>query len=297
MTSTRIDFGNDLLSPGQLQPNQSIHIDAYGVAQGQATWALDSADGNISDAIAHFTAGVAWPNDIGFTMKSYKYSLASAKGGVTMMVVDYMGITKEAGYSDAQITGVANTTAQPIETHPNFTSVTDDTIGTGSATQILAGYYTDAKTHLTTANCPIFVEMMDNKGSPYVPPFYKFNGFGSNGAGAVNPKAGIRQFLRPMWNVRGVIFFDSDNEARVTTMQEGIGRTLHGFGDVNKLIVPDAIVGYVEPAMCLLASANVECIGSPSNYAALKVTYDLMIGGEIGWDTDIYGKSVAGIFA
>lgn len=287
-------FGNELASPGQLQPNMSIHIDAYGVAQGQATFAVDSTTANLAEAITTILAGLDWPDSLGFQMKSYKYSIATSKGGLAMITVDYMGITKTAGYSIAQITGVANTTAQPIETHPNFTKVTDATIGVGSATQILAGYYTDDKAHLTTANCPLFVEVLTNENTSYTPhPQYKFNGFGTNGAGDVNIKAGIRQFLRPMWNVRGVIFFNFEQKDKATNMQQAIGKTLHGFGDVNLLIVPDSILGYVEPAMCLLTSANVECIGDPADFAALKVTYDLMIGGEIGWDPDIYGKADA----
>ena len=295
---TSKEFGNPLTQPGILQPNTTIHIDAYGVAQGQATFALDSTNTNISTAIEYFTDGQAWPDSIGFSMKSYKYSLSSSKGGITMMTVDYMGIQREAGYSDCQITGVANTTAQPIETHPNFTRVTDDTIGHDSATQILGGYYTLDKAHLTTANCPLFVEVKTNEGKSYTPhPQYKFIGFGTNGAGDVNIKAGVRQFLRPMWNVRGVVFFSEEQGGRATKMTNAVGRTLHGFQDLNKLVVPDEILGYVEPAQCLLTNASVECIGYPANYAALKVTYDIMVGGEIGWDSDIYGKAQEGIFA
>lgn len=297
-SSTAKEFGDPLTQPGILQPNTSISIDAYGVAQGQCTWALDSTNSNLAAAIAYFTAGQDWPDNLGFTMKSYKYSLASSKGGITMMTVDYMGIQRTAGYSDCQITGVANTTAQPIETHPNFTKVTDNTIGKDSPTQILAGYYTPDLSHLTTDNCPLFAEVKTNEGKSYTPhPQYKFIGFGTNGAGDANIKAGIRQFLRPMWNVRGVVFFDSANGARATKMTNAVGRTIKGFGDLNKLITPDAILGYVEPAMCLLTNASVECIGRPSNYAALKVSYDIMVGGEIGWDEDIYGKAQESIFA
>jgi len=290
------DFGNPLTQPGILQPNTTIHIDAYGVAQGQATWALDSTNTNISAAIEYFTDGQDWPDNLGFSMKSYKYALSSSKGGITMMTVDYMGIQRQAGYSDCQITGVANTTAQPIETHPNFTKVTDETIGIGSPTQILAGYYTPD--HANLHNGALFVEVKTNEGKSYTPhPQYKFIGFGNEGANNVNIKAGIRQFLRPMWNVRGVVFFSKEQGGRATKMTNAVGRTLHGFGDLNKLITPDEILGYVEPAQCLLTNASVECIGYPTNYAALKVTYDIMVGGEIGWDSDIYGKAQEGIFA
>lgn len=289
MPSTRIDFGNTLTSPGKRQANGSFNVDAFGLAQAQLTFALDSTPSNLKNAIALYSAGVDYPDDLGFPMKSYKYHLSTAKGGVSMLTVDYMGIFRSSGYTECQITGVANTTAQPIETHPNFTKVTDNTIGKDSPTQILGGKPPSA---ITAGNRPIFTQVQNIS-----PPQYIFNGFGVSDTDVVNIKAGIRQFLRPMWNVRGVVFFNTANASKATKMTDGVGRTLHGFGDVNKLIVPDAIFGYVEPAQCLLTAANAECIGTPSNYSAIKVTYDLMIGGEIGWDPDIYGKMAVGIFA
>ena len=290
-------FGDSLVSPGILQPNLTLHIDAYGVAQGQATFALDSDQGNIASAITHFTAGVNWPeSSIGFPMTSYKYAIATSKGGIAMMTVDYMGIQRGAGYSDAQITGVANTTAQPIETHPNFTTVTDETIGDGETP--IAGWYTDDKAHLE--NNALFVEVLTNGKNPvsYSPQKqYKFIGFGVDGAGNVNIKAGIRQFLRPMVNVRGTIFFNSTEGYRAAIMTDGVGRTLPDMLSVHKLITPNDIIGAVSNTDCLLTAANAECIGKPGNYAAIKVTYDIMIGGEIGWDTDIYGEIQTSIFS
>ena len=289
MTTTRIDYGNALLTPGQRQPSGTITEDAFGVIQAQLTFALDSDPSNVKAALIYYSAGVAYPDDLGFPLKSYKCHVSSAKGGVSMLTVDYMGIGRLSGYTDAQITGVANTTAQPIETHPNFTKVTDTTIGTGSTTQLLAG---KGATPVTNGNLPIFNQVQNTNGSPA----YQFIGFGCPNDDTVNPKAGIRQFLRPMWNVRGVIFFSDSTSTSATNMTKGVGRTLHGFGDVNKLIVPDDVFGYVEPAQCLLTNASVECIGKPSNFAALKVTYDIMIGGELGWDPDIYGKADTAIF-
>ena len=51
MTTTRIDYGNDLASPGKRQPSGTISIDAYGLAQAQLTFALDSDPANLTNAI------------------------------------------------------------------------------------------------------------------------------------------------------------------------------------------------------------------------------------------------------
>jgi hypothetical protein len=293
MTSTRIDFGDELLSPGQRQPVGSVAIDAFGLAQAQLTFALDSSAGNLTDAIDSYSAGLAYPDDLGFSMKSYKYHISTSKGGVAMLTVDYMGVARGVGYTDAQITGVANTTAQPIETHPNFSEVTDSTIGADSPTQLLAGKPPSGIA--TNSNNPIFLPVNGVTGGT---PQWQFAGFGvtKTDSTALNPKAGIRQFLRPMANVRGVIFFDSDNGDNAGAMINGVGRTLKSDGDMDKLIMPSAIVGALSHEYCLLTAANAECIGTPSNYAAIKVTYDIMIAGQIGWDPDIYGPMESDIF-
>ena len=79
-------------------------------------------------------------------------------------------------------------------------------------------------------------------------------------------------------------------------MVNGVGRTLISDADMDKLIEPSAILGALSHEYCLLTSANAECIGSPSNYCAIKVTYDIMISGESAWDADIYGPMKTAIF-
>jgi hypothetical protein len=287
MPSTRKDYGNPLLSPGERQPNGSMSVDAYGLIQAQLTFALDSDPGNIAAAIAHYCVGVPYPDTLGYPLRSYKYQLASSKGGLTMLTVDYMGVFRDSGITDPQLTGVANTTAQPIETHPNFTEVTDETIGTGSPTQLLAG---KPPTNLALGTDPIFNEVLNSNGSKS----YTFVGFGVSDV--LNPKAGIRQFLRPMVNVRGMIFLDPENGYRAATMVNNVGRTLKE-SDVTKLIAPTDAVGALAGTDCLLTSASIECIGNPDSYAGIKVTYDIMVGGELGWDQDIYGEFKESIFS
>ena len=121
---TRIDFGDNLFGLGGLrQPSGTLEIDAFGVVQAQLTFALDSSNTNIATNIEYYKNGVLHPDstDLGFNLWSYRYHITSAKGGVSMITVDYLGIARESGHSDSQIHGVINTTAQPIETHPNFT--------------------------------------------------------------------------------------------------------------------------------------------------------------------------------
>lgn len=286
-SSTRINHGNELVAPGVPTPAGSIVIDAFGLAQSQLTYTLDSSDENITQMIELVTTGANFPYDVGFEMRSHKYSIAFNAGGIATMTIDFMGVSRASGYTDAQISGVSSTTAQPIETHPNFTIVTDDTIGTGSATQILAGPPSQPSSN---PNKPIFIP----SGDAYAP--WRFDGFGLPANGSRNPKAGIRQFLRPMYSVRGVVFFNRTEGYRAATMTNGVGRTLKNAEDMQKLITPGDILGALSPDLCLLTAANAECIGTPSSYAGIKVVYDIMIGGTIGWDSDIYGPMEDSIF-
>ena len=284
---TRHDHGNELIAPGELTPSGSIAIDAFGLAQAQLTYTIDSANGNLTDTIDMVSMGVTYPYDVGFEMKSHKYAIALQTGGVATITIDYMGVARGVGYTDAQISGVSNTTAQPIETHPNFTIVTDETIGEGSATQILAGPPSAPSSNI---NKPIFIP----SGDALAP--WRFDGFGLPADGTRNAKAGIRHFLRPMYSVRGMVFFNKAEGYRAATMTNGVGRTLNNENDMFKLITPNEVLGALSTALCLLTAANAECIGTPDDYAGIKVVYDIMIGGNMGWDSDIYGPMQSPIF-
>jgi len=283
---TRLDYGKDLIFP-EASPSGSINIDSFGLVQAQVVFTADSSDANLTDVIDMFSMGVPYPYSVGFDMTSHKYAFALQPGGIATFTVDYMGVARGVGYTDCQITGVSNTTAQPIETHPNFTIVTDPTIGNQSTTQILAG---PPAAPSSNPNKPIFIP----SGDAYAP--WRFDGFGLPADGTRNRKAGIRHFLRPMYSVRGIVFFNKEQGYRVATMTNGVGRTLKTENDMFKLITPNDILGALSPELCLLTAANAECIGTPDNYAGIKVVYDIMIGGDLGWDSDIYGPMATAIF-
>jgi hypothetical protein len=285
---TRLDYGNALQAgAAPLSPPGSISIDAFGLAQAQLVYTIDSSNANLTDAIDMFSMGVSYPYNLGFEMTSYKYAISLQPGGISTLTVDYMGVARGNGITDCQISGVSNTTAQPIETHPNFTIVTDGTIGDGSTTQILGG---PPAAPSTNPNKPIFIP----SGDPIAP--WRFDGFGLPSDGSRNKKAGIRHYLRPMYSVRGVVFFNSQQGFRSSIMTTGVGRTLKNENDMFKLITPNDVIGALSPDICLLTAANAECIGTPDNYAGIKVVYDIMIGGDLGWDSDIYGPMAQTIF-
>lgn len=281
-SSTRKDYGNPLEAIGVPSPAGAINIDAFGLAQAQLVYTVDSSNSSLTDTIDMVSMGLPYPYDLAFEMRSYKYAFAFQPGGIATLTIDYMGVARGVGYTDAQITGVSTTTAQPIETHPNFTIITDSTIG-----GILAGPPANPSTN---PNKPIFIA----SGEPTAP--WRFDGFGLPADGTRNKKAGIRQFLRPMYSVRGMMFFNKEEGYRVASMTNGVGRTLNNQNDMFKLITPNDVLGALSPDLCLLTAANAECIGTPDEYAGIKVVYDIMIGGELGWDSDIYGKMPSGIF-
>ena len=286
MPSTRIDYGADLASPGQRQPTGSVSIDAFGLAQAQLTFALDSDPTNLTDAIDTYELGVDYPDDLGFPMKSYKYHIASAKGGVSMLTVDYIGVSRGVGYTDAQITGVSNTMAQPIETHPNFTAY-DTRFNAGP----LAG------TQTSPNNGAIFVPVNTPSGLAQQ---FSFGGFAVSNTSTQNKKAGVRQYLRPMVNIRGQIFFGFGEGDKVNKLASSTGMIVHDLSDLRKLIAP--LTGGTNPdayKYALITSVNIESIGSvESGKHVIKATYDLMIANDtLGWDLDIYQIAPVSIFA
>ena len=282
-------YGDSLASPGVRQPTGSLHLDSYGLAQAQLTFAVDSDTANLTDVIDTYQTGVAYPDDLGFTMRSYKYAITSGTGNVSMLTVDYMGVVRTSGWTDAQITGVASTTAQPIETHPAFSHSVPVT--GGDPHPALAG------TPSAPVNDAIFVPAPPQ---PNGAPQFSFGGFGVAQSGTTNKKAGIRQFLRPMLSIRGQIFFNQANASKSAAMVANIGKTLYNATDMNTLITPGDAVGALSPEICLLTNASVEPIGYPggdgTGIAGIKVVYDIMVGGDSGWDPEIYWKADSAIF-
>ena len=279
-STTRKDYGNDL-AVAQALPAGSINLDAFGLAQAQLTYTVDSADANLGSYLASFAAGETYPYSVGVTMKSYKVTAALGKGGVATLTVDYMGV-QDGDYTKPQVTGVATSTAQPIEAHPNFTKVTKE----WSGSTVLAGY---PPSNLVTANKPIFIQGTD----PYAT--WTFRGFGLKTDGTVNIKAGIRQYLAPLATVRGQIFLGPGKLDASAAFITAVGQRLTNT-DLSKMVAPSSLVGAIESTgenYALLSAANCECIGNPTNPAAIKVTYDIMIGGEIGWDKDIYAPAAS----
>jgi hypothetical protein len=288
-SSTLIKYGNDLTDiTNTIQPGRTMHIDAYGLAQAQVTYAVDTSQ--LSTYIDILEASIVHPDSgtFGFTMRSYKYSYAIGKGSVTMITVDFAGIDRSSGYTDAQINGVSTSSAQPIETHPNFTKNTDTTIGPEGS--VLAG------TPGAIYNRAIF-NPVDTGSSGGVQ--YTFGGFGveTDTTKAPNKKAGVRQFLRPMQTFRGQMFFDASKSVNLTSMLLTVGRTFNNDGDVQKLLAPFTNTSIYAKDKCLLTAANVETIGSPvsGRVCAFKVNYDVMFTPYV-WDADIYGKGQTAIF-
>lgn len=276
-SNARKSYGNDLQAPTP-QPVGTVSVDGFGLAQAQLTYTVDSSDVNINGVIAQFSEGENYPYDLGFSMKSYKVTTSFGKGGVANVVVDFMGVRSFNGYTKPQVTGIATSTAQPIEAHPNFTKVTSEAAGG----VVLAGY---PPSNLVNDNKPIFVQSTD----PYAT--WTFRGFGLRTDGEVNIKAGIRQYLAPLATLRGQIFLGPGASSSASTFLQSVGKRLTN-ADVSKLVQPSNLAGALESEdenYALLSAANAECIGDPDNLAAIKVTYDIMVGGEIGWDKDIYG--------
>jgi len=296
-SGTRIDFGNGLNTvPGVKQPTGTIDCDAYGLVQAQLTYTLDSADGVLANLLTYFQTPQVYPyaisGDLSVNMKSYKLHVNLSKGGLANVVVDFMGINRTGGISDANIQGVVATTGQPIQTHPNFTAITDSSIGT--AAQPLAGK-PDSTYARNSANRPIFMPISADIAGVNTSTVkrWEFKGFGLSDTDTPNPKAGVMQFLRPQTTVRGVIYVEESMSTFAEGITKNVGRRLDATA-LSYLIPSSVIAGSLNPDKYLLTHAGLETIGNANtgagaNTVAYKVTYDIMYGGKIGWDADIYG--------
>ena len=272
---TLISYGDPLTADGGIaQPGGTIVFDACGLVQAQMTFAVETA--NLIVVIYNYINGQPYPNDVGVDLTSYKYHIQSSKGEVSMITVDYMGIIGGSA-TKAQITGISNTSAQPIECHPSFTEAA---AGYGD---VLAGFPDDPTTW-PAGNNPIWVSKKLDDGTTQ----YSFGGFGvaKKDQTSRNIKAGISKFLQPMQSIRGTIFF-AGNSSEGGDMAQGVGCTLSG-GGIDLLIPNGNITGALGAGYCLLTAANVEPIGNPDNPVAMKVVYDIMVGGNDPWDPDIY---------
>jgi len=269
------NYGNPLTTPLQ-DPTGAIEIDAYGLAQATLTFSVDQ--GALPDALSYFTAGVAYPIDLGFNMTSYRYGVTLDKANLAKIKVDYIGVQQETGYTIPHIHGVVNTAAQPIETHPNFTTVT------------VSDYYVDPQALGGTPSAPensaIFIP---NAASNQ----YTFGGFGVSKTSSVNPFQGIRQYLRPMTTVRGEMYFNSSAQGMAEKLSGAVGSYLTS-GDSQTLIYPWIVYGPTYGSRWLVTAAPIEPIGRPiseTESPMCKVTYDLQYGGTQGWNPSIYPLS------
>ena len=296
-SATRKSFGDALtVVPGAKQPTGSVDIDPFGLVQAQLTYTIDSSDGILQNVLSYFRTAQSYPYTLSTTlygnMKSYRTHLSFSKGGVANVTVDFMGIDRPAGITDANIQGVVATSAQPIQTHPNFTAITDSTIGT--AGHPLAGKPNTTYSR-TTPNRPIFMPVAaDVAGvNSSTVKRWEFKGFGLSDTDTPNPKAGVMQFLRPQTTVRGVIYVEAGMSGFVENITKNVGRRLDSTA-LGYLIPSSVMAGSLNPNLYLLTHAGVETIGNANtgtgaNTVAYKVTYDIMFGGKIGWDADIYG--------
>jgi hypothetical protein len=203
-----------------------------------------------------------------------------------MLTVDYIGVGRLDDYTDAQITGVSNTMAQPIETHPNFTAF-DSRFNAGP----LAGIPSDPK------NGAIFVKQAPQPGSSGDQ--YAFGGFAVSNTTTQNKKAGIRQYLRPMVNIRGQILFGFTKVNSAYKLANMSGMLVHNDDDLTKLVAP-VVPGGTEPYKhALITSVNLESIGSNgTGRHVVKATYDLLIANDtLGWDLDVYQVAPVSIFS
>lgn len=225
----------------------------------------------------------------------YRVETTKVEGGLLECKADYCGIEQADGMTEIKLSISSSSSTDPIETHPNF----EKHIGGKPSKPKNGAIFVDPQTNQVTTD--------DTKGV-----FSEFATFAnhtypaSSGMGTIAEKnrfAGVKNYYNPGVAMKGE-FFTKD----ISTVDKVIGAVAKSsktgnFGGVN--LIPDwaqaAVVSALKPFTVeivggkllqrnfLLSSASCEAYGN-----VYKVSYDLTMGGALGWLEEIYPDSVAG---
>lgn len=261
--------------------------DSFGLMEGTVIWTLPSTQANLMPK-----KGSGHPYDP--RLKCYKTESVHRKGGLLDVTATYVGI--ESGVStDVQATMKVGSTTEPIETNPMFR---DQIGGTPSSPKNGAIFVDPHTNELSTddykavfSEFPLYLkdigengeQKQDKNGSPSM----KKNKF-----------AGVKSYYSPTLIVSGVFFTSDDSLAKkISTAQcrYTYDGTVEGFDLLptyiknctkdllNNINVPE----YYQDRNWLVTGVNVEPYG-----VILKVSYDLTLGGLLGWNPHIYVRSL-----
>jgi hypothetical protein len=305
-STTRIDYGNNLLSPIH-QPGWQVEFDGFGLIQAQVKfkWTYSM----LTNFNTYFSKGTTFAELVGPSapsnlaqLKVWKANYVCEKGDVITVTADFCGIDPSVNSGTKTITQVVMsgaTASEPIEHHPNFLVVNSPT-GLPPLSAALAGFPPASGWDASTATNPNRALWTPKVASGGATQGQQFVGFLPNQsaeeytAGNINIKAGIKNYYKPSNTLRCLFYVNNETTAVGFASYVGwcTNGNLYQLPDSYKNLATGAYGGafiYTEVYLAkinrgfLITSCSVEQFGG-----IWKVTADLMLSGISGWDKDIY---------
>lgn len=224
----------------------------------------------------------------------YRVETTKTEGGMLECKADYCGI-EQGDMTEIKLSISASSSTDPIETHPNF----EKKIGGKPSKPLNGAVFVDPQTNQVTTD--------DTKGV-----FSEFATFAnhtypaSSGMGTIAEKnrfAGVKNYYNPGVAMKGEFFTKDIGTVDKVIGAVGNSSKTGNFGGVDLIPVwaKSAVASALKPFTVelvqgkllqrnfLLSSASCEAFGS-----VYKVSYDLTMGGALGWLEEVYPDSQAG---
>jgi hypothetical protein len=303
-SQTLIEYGRNLLTK-TLQPGWTVESDGFGLLQSRCTFKIDIAKIMDIFGITQFNRGDAHPYyDTYPTLKLYKASYVSEKGGVATVTAEYCGVDyyiHTDGFTDTQCAMVGSSASEDIVHHPNFIRKNCTSSGLGSplagpppADGGLTGLYNNA----------LWTPKNTQQGALLYQQFVGFMPSQTDAADKINIKAGVKSYYKPQITVRALFYVQLATEEETLLKAVEFGSYVGWVTDGSTFNLPQSYIDltkkrsdggyagnftYVAEYEALIhrnflvTNCSVELFGT-----TCKVTADLMLSGISGWDPDIY---------
>jgi hypothetical protein len=260
-----------------VQPEWEINNDGYGLLESVCKW-----------VVPYGTRAPAKNSEHPYDNRLYcwKTTTAIMPGQVMAIQAYYVGI--ESGLDTTpQVQITVGSSTEPIDTHNEFVSK----IGGKPSAPKNGAIFVDPSTGEKTeddalgvfAEFSMMTQLTQNEGSEG-----EFTSFGKNRL------AGVKSYYSPTITLKGTFFTKHELNAQKVASQFGRTTTdgnLRGFQAIPPWVLiclggalnNKGVEGYYQDRNWLITGVNVEEYGQ-----VLKVSYDLTLGGILGWNGYVY---------
>ena len=303
---TRYDYGDNLLTK-TLQPGWTVESDGFGLLQSRCIFKIDTAKVVDIFAITQFNRGDSHPYSDSYpTLKLYKASYVTEKGGISTVTAQYCGVDyyiHPDGITDTQCAMVGSSASEDIAHHPNFIRANCFSGGLGAP---LAGPPpTDGGPKGPAPNNALWTPANNANGLLTYQQFVGFAPSQTAQVADINIKAGVKSYYKPQITVRALFYVQNSNEGVTQALALNYASYVGWVTDGSLFNLPTPYVrltkgpgeaggydgsfeydeNYAEKIHrnFLVTNCSVELFGT-----TCKVTADLMLSGISGWDPDIY---------